>query len=450
MVKWMSEDVLECDKSIERKQSAPMQRRISLIQITSGETIQNLLPHLSLRPQMVQNIVTPRVSARAALAEAAARAAGEECEWRLISATAMPTIGETCDLVLSAIADGKAKGLQPVVNITGGTKLMSLGAWEAARQAGIPTVYTDTETESFLDGGTASGLNDLFDGDLSFDPVKRQMDVKILLAAHGIALRSGGLDPTRYLAFANYLHADTNNPNRPGEEQAVRDAIHGERSGICRNGGEPKSADGWLRLLDTPIQMPDAPARLAIEAGLLRDTRGRLFLPEAGRDSFQRLAAVGQPPRGEHAQQFYKQLFAAVRPLQFAMAMLTGGWVEIVAYHAAKQSGRFRDLRWSIETGGDGPMGWAEDDIVGVDGVRLAYFSCKRGGSKGKMGRALEELESSARRLGGGFSRKFMCIGLPPTRQQFDVLRARGKELGTRLVVGRDLHLPQSYVPSNQ
>jgi hypothetical protein len=157
------------------------------------------------------------------------------------------------------------------------------------------------------------------------------------------------------------------------------------------------------------------------------------------------LAATEKSAVGAAFAQSKERYFAAVRPIQFAMGILSGGWVEIVAHKAATASGRFSGLLWSVETSGNGASEWVEDDIIGIDGVRFAYFSCKRGGAKGRLARSLEELDGSAKRLGGMFTRKFFCLGLPPAKSQLSTLTSRARELDVRVVVGWHLHKPNSY-----
>jgi hypothetical protein len=218
---------------------------IALIHITSGETIQNLLPILAMRPQQVVNLTTPKFASRGKRLLDAARTVGESGEWRNIEIGDKSTITDSQRVVAEGIRSARCDGFLPVVNFSGGTKLMSIGAWQAARDENVSSVYTDTDSELFLDGGTGPDVQSVLNGDATFRTVKSRLNVKTLLAAHGVSIRSEGISPEPYQRFAEYLHEDTMNPARPGEEEAVRDAMHG-RGGLCPNGGEPKNARDWL------------------------------------------------------------------------------------------------------------------------------------------------------------------------------------------------------------
>jgi hypothetical protein len=78
-----------------------------------------------------------------------------------------------------------------------------------------------------------------------------------------------------------------------------------------------------------------------------------------------------------------------------------------------------------------------EEDILAMQGVQLAYFSCKRG-SQGKLQRQLEEIESSARRLGGKLARKYFAVCHLSGSMRAE-LRQRAEQLRIRLIEPADM-----------
>jgi hypothetical protein len=135
-----------------------------------------------------------------------------------------------------------------------------------------------------------------------------------------------------------------------------------------------------------------------------------------------------------------RDYYAAVRPLQSALAFLSGGWWEVMVADAAHRSGQFHDLRWSVNVGERQGGFDLEEDIVGVDGVQIAYFSCKRGGLKSRLVPLLDELDSRARSIGGHFTRRFLAVYQPPYGQNAANLHKRAKELnGIQILAPRDL-----------
>jgi len=101
---------------------------------------------------------------------------------------------------------------------------------------------------------------------------------------------------------------------------------------------------------------------------------------------------------------------------------------------AARSSGRFRDLHWSAEitrSGGHAPI---EEDILAVEDLNLAVFSCKRGGDRARLLRAFEELDSAARHLGGSFTRRYFAVAKFLAGSSFAEIKARAATSQTHLI----------------
>jgi len=78
-----------------------------------------------------------------------------------------------------------ARGLEPVVNFTGGTKCMAVGAYLAAVEAGCVALYVDTQNERLLwyfpDGRVIAGPFDL-----------KRVDISLYLKAYGLTVSQHG------------------------------------------------------------------------------------------------------------------------------------------------------------------------------------------------------------------------------------------------------------------
>jgi hypothetical protein len=398
---------------------------IALIQLISEQTMQNLVPLLALKPAKVFHLATSKTAARSANIVEAARQAQVITEAENIRLTEMPSIPETSRAVLRSIAEAKAQGQMPVVNFTGGTKLMSIGAYEAAMREQSISLYVDTDHQQFLDGHTGSKLNSVLGDDFSFTPLQYALTVNAIAVANGRQRVTGGRDWKPYLPVARHLLGNRN------DETDAWQAVHGG-NGLCPHAREPRRAADWLPLLDRPILLPPRVGELAMEAGLVRAVGAALHLPDATRAQLEELSRVERP-----ALQNY---FDAVRPLQFAIGFLAGGWWEVAVVDAAARSGQFRDLRWSVNIGESQGGFDREEDIVGVDGVQIAYFSCKRGGLKARLVPLLDELDNRARSIGGQFTRRFLAVYQPPVRQNAFNLQKRAKELtGIQIITPSDL-----------
>jgi hypothetical protein len=141
---------------------------LGLIQLISEQTMQNLLPLLALKPDKAFHLSTPKTAARSVHIVGAARQAEVASAAENIRLSEMPSIPETSRAVIRAIAEAKGQGFTPVVNFTGGTKLMSIGAYEAALREQVVSLYVDTDHQQFVDGHTGPKLNTVLGDDFSF------------------------------------------------------------------------------------------------------------------------------------------------------------------------------------------------------------------------------------------------------------------------------------------
>lgn len=402
-------------------------QKIALIQLVSEQTMQNVVPVLALQPERLVHLTTAKTAPRSENVKAAALETGLAPDLENIRLSNMPTIAETARHVARAIEGVCEIGLTPVVNFTGGTKLMSIGAYQAAQNAGAMSFYVDTDAECFMDGGTGGcGIAALLGGDVGFSRLRNTLTVDAIAAANGRRSVSTGRDWQRYLRLAEKIF------ECPEREAALWNGVHGPR-GLCPNGQEPRDPLGWLQLLDKSVQIPAELADLAVEAELLVRSNGCLYLPQESRPL---LAAL--VPEGKKDERYYQ----AVSPLQASLGFLAGGWWEVVVMAAAERSGRFDDLRWSVNVASQPGAYSLEEDIVGVDGIQIAYFSCKRGGGqrKQRLVPLLDELDNRARSIGGRFTKRFLCVYLPLDSKARGNLRRRSQELnGIRIVTPDDL-----------
>lgn len=379
-----------------------MSNRITLIQLVSEQTMQNVLPILALRPHRTVHLATPKVANRCAWISRAAHHlnAIAEHDPEVITLTAMPSIPEVARVVLDVINGAKRDGFLPIVNFTGGTKLMSVGAFAAAGKCEVNSIYVDTENKVFVDGHTAKTLGDLLGQDMSLTSYQRQLTVNTIAVANGCGRVTDGERFEEYIDFGKYLLND------PVAEQELWSALDGSK-GITPRGFEPRDRNELDAALVKPLAVREQTGKMAMAAKLTEQRGGAFVLPSnLNKAEFQRI-------RG----------------------MLTGGWWEVVIADAVKCAGRFRDVRWGAYAGDRGPVGSMEEDVLAVDGVQIAYFSCKRGGGGSKLSRQLEEMNQSAERLGGRFVSKFFCVCIRPAPQ----LYARAKQLNVRIITREDL-----------
>jgi len=305
-----------------------------------------------------------------------------------------------------------AEGLTPLVNFTCGTKLMGLGAFVAALNTHTASLYVDSDQHRFIDGNTGPLPAVLADNYGALRTAEQALTLEIITAAHGIEAISAGADPAPFLPLSLHLLA------HPDDEYR----LNANLSAL----GNPRRPTDVLETLKTPLaNLTAATARLALDAGLLT---GHPEAPLLARPkSLAKLEVWVAGERYTNA-----DWFAALAPLQHTLNFLGGGWWELAVYDAARRSGRFRDLRWSVEVKSHDQT--FEKDLLGIEGLNLAAFSCKRGGEKARLVGALDELDATARQLGGSHARRYLAVAQPVSKAVFATVQERARQTRTTLI----------------
>lgn len=411
-------------------------RPLTLIQLVSEQTMQNLLPVLRLRPARLVHLATPRTVNRSAWIAEAARQSQCPVELETVTLSAMPGMRETMQATLTAIEQAAAADQEVLLNFTGGTKLMGIGAYVAALKHKASSFYVDTQDAVFVDGQSGAGLGVAFQEDLSFTPILRSLSVNAVAVANGCGRVTGGLAWETWLPLARHL------ATQPADEEACHVTING-LPGQRPPFSPPRRAAEWLAALDRDLEVPVVVSRLAVESGHYRagSRLGTLRLPDGSRGEFEELARLdgqGTVPG------YLPRLFRAAAPAQAALNFLGGAWWEVLVADRMRESGRFRDLRWSVQIGDRGGAE-LEEDLVALEGVRIAYVSCKRSSQGGKLLPQLEQIQARAAKLGGTFNRRFLAVFQRPKPALLRNLEKRAHELGIRLVFGDELAVADPF-----
>lgn len=371
---------------------------LALIQLISEQTMQNLVPVLALKPSCVIQIRSrPQKFAASAhqLKDAVAAMRGTPLYVDLqptfadeILAEDSPSVETTRHVVARLLTEHPGA----VVNVTGGTKLMSLGALEAVRLAeaalGATAIYCDTQARRFvwLHGKPAMALPE-------FEQLAATLTLEGVLAAHGVSpdkLRS--VRPTtEQMAFAHGVHELR---MRQGDAVArfarrLRDQLHPGNREISKS-----AIDG---VLASGLPGPDNDTeheylKLAGEAGLLSERDGKWFY-----------RLTGNTLRAEDR----------VRAALDINKALLGGWFELHVYDRMAASGRFTDLRTEVQSRDRSQQAIGETDIMGIDlkQLGLVFVSCKL--SDEFLSKPLEHVFATRHRaleFGGTFAQTLFCV----------------------------------------
>jgi len=420
---------------------------VALIQLVSEQTMQNVVPVLAIKPARLIHLYTPSTASRTCdITKALGLAQTVPAETILHPLAVMPTIVETAAATAEAIRSARAAGERPLVNLTGGTKLMSIGAFDAARTEGAASVYVDTGRQQFIDGGTGEPIESVLGPDLTFTPIKKRLKVNVIAVANGLERVTSTKKWSKYVALARHLL------NTPRDEDSCWRAM---REGVVGPTGEPRTWTGWIDLSRTPFDLPDSVAQHAAAAGLVEAIGKQWRLPTldekalrqaAAREQQQQRKLNGALPKDQRVnvtnevRNLRQELASLIADVQLSLNLLSGSWLEVALADVAKESGHFEDLHWSARTGG---RGWGEEeeqDLIAVQGAQLALFSCKRGGARAKLPSEMEIIQTRARFVGGALTRRYLCVGrMTPDAALRRALQRRAAELGIRLITAQML-----------
>jgi hypothetical protein len=367
----------------------------SLLQLVSEQTMQNLLPLLALKPKTViqvrsaderfKHAVENLKSAVASLRKTACYHDLSPEFFEIVIDAQSPSADQTRRKV------GESLSLWPgaVVNLTGGTKPMSIGAYSAAAHQDEPVLYCDSQTRRFLSLNERRPLPKLS----GFNEIAESLTVEAVLAAHGI--NSEKLHSSRpsqpQMECARTIHRlyRGNRVVYGGFGRKLRDQLYPKKRTISKGAIDSVLQDG--------LPGPDNDAeheflKAAAEAGWLRESNGKWFYQLAGNT----LQKEGR-----------------VRAALEILKALTGGWFELEVFESMRKSGLFGDLRTEVQSRDQSQQAVGETDIVGVDLQRLSlvFVSCKL--SDEFLTKPLEHVFATRHRaleFGGTFAQTVFCF----------------------------------------
>lgn len=396
---------------------------MSLLHLVSGQNLPNLLPLLALGPRPVIQLR----SAETVFAKRADQLSSTLCDlhrWEasLLRETATPSRSPEIAEVHDTLTQIHRATSITWINFTGGTKLMSIAAHHFAREQRIPSFYVDTENSRWVDGQTAP-WTEAFP---SLTATIARLTVATVLSAHGIrpdTLRSEPI-ASEQLAFAR-LTAQLRQKDTKGEFSAflaeARRRLHNSKGNFLE-GGKLKAA--LVEGLPAAVgPLTDEWLEAARKAGLLREagTVHRLAIDETLNS---------------------KKLLHRAKDL---WRFLEGGWWELVVFDAMERSGRFLDLRWSVQSkqGDEDALPLGENDLMAIDRQRLAivFVSCKATDDRVGPLEHVFQTRERAIRYGGTFAHLAFAFFASHKPQKKVQIVAAGEAARARVVFGlKELH----------
>ncbi len=388
---------------------------LTLIHLVSEQTLQNILPALALRPARIIQVKSsdPRFSQTPRHFADACKAAGLESTLIPPAETInhdSPDIGETMQCLESVIERLGSDYL--AINLTGGTKLMSIGAYLVAARRGIPSLYTDTHNRrEFVDAGTAPWKTCL----PSLAEQVEKLTVPIVMAAQGKEFRKESITEA-LLAFGKAawdLRLEYHEPISAWTGK-IRQSLPRKKNNRIDDNQEK-----LRQFLQRPLPPTETDAAgdyldAAVEAGLLKVNHdGRAyFVAEPKKNSVERISNL-----------------------------LDGAWLELAVADMARHGGRFADIHWSVQP----ERGWEEDygetDLIAVDRnkLNLAVISCKTSTENVSTLEHLSSWRDRARTLGGSHAGGHLCLFRARSPDQAKQIHAMGLNMNVHVHIAEDI-----------
>ena len=390
---------------------APATSGHSLLQLVSDHALENLLPIMALRPSKLLLVRSADKSAESAVANLRAVVpvlaqdpAFNGYQPKIIDlplSSTTPDIAETRDLIARELIANPGT----MVNFTGGTKLMSIGAHLAASVFGRASFTFDHEQMRFVDAHTGRHERWPELGSLS-----KHFTPRLLLAIQGRSLddyrHEPASDPLRAFGLKAY-------ELRNQHSAAIEVFIKNLRAQFqTQNGRLPQEPEELKTLLAKPLPAGGDPIRFLLtattSAGLTRsDSQGW------------KLSAA--PER---------------RAIERSLHLLSSGWLELAVLDCLQRNPRYQLPMWSFEHVKQSGNDSNDADILCVDtrsnSLRLI---CCRVALTRSPAEHLEGLAARARKLGGAAC---TFVIYKPAQGQEPLIRSEARRLGIDAAIEAD------------
>lgn len=390
----------------------------ALLQLVSDHAIGNLLPVMALRPTKLVLVRHADKAAEAAstnlrgvisvLAQDPAFKGWQPKVTELALGSSTPDIAETRDLVArELVAHG---GM--IVNFTGGTKLMSIGAHLAASAFGRASFACDADALRWHDAHT--GRHDRFP-DLA--GLTKHFTLRLLLAIQGRNLDEFRSEPASEPLRAYGLKAFELRNQHWNALDAFAKALRQQFA--TQNGRVAQEPDELRAVLSKPVAATGDPVRWLLTAAA---TAGLVKAEGQG----WRLGVA--PDR---------------RLVERALHLLTHGWLELAVFDCLLRNPRYQHAQWNFESA-KGHHEGGDPDIVCVDSKTgsLRLICCKVTLHRSPADH-LEALAARVRKLGGGSA---LFVVYKPAQGQEALLRSEARRLGIDLALEAD-EIVKAFAP---
>ena len=416
------------EKALARVPRHPIRHRplaMTLLQTGGYQTWPNFLAVLGCKPGHVVYFTSAdpdgRFSAAIRSLMDAAGLAGHRGSWEMVSTNSPEPTLEDCLSVLTRLAPESIH----LVNLTGGTKMMSLAAFEFARANRIPAFYLDTRR-------AAQAFEDLKTGPLpcpfpELSALSRQITVRTALAAQGFHVpTSFKSPPDSHRAFSAAAVAIRRDEAADLEISHFLAGLRGHLMGP----NDCLLKKGKLRAaLQRPVEAPPGShwqryLQTAADLGIIRQLDPGQF----------RLVTLD--PKSTDAGSLHSEANTNFK-------LLDGIWFELAVLERLRANPSFSDICWSVESDkATDPTASSkgETDLVAFnhETFNLHFISCKTTGPHTGALDHIQGLRRRASKEGGNYSEAELWIFRPKSSDHRRELENHCKEQNVRLRVFTD------------
>lgn len=403
---------------------------MTLLQIAGSQTWPNFLPLLGYRPSGVVFLTSADSKGVYAQSIAALRTAAaslpqpmEFQTGRISTPGENPTLQDCRDTL---------RQLDPhsisLINLTGGTKAMSLAAFLFAQEHRIPSFHLDTRRSShpFDDCGTAPHLIPF----PTLSSLSLQINVRTALQCQGFPVPSTFKNPPgvqlEFARAAALIRADE------AASKIISSALSDWRARLHTENSSKFLAKGQLRsALQKPVSASPGTAwnqylTAAAKADLVEpmEPGGEFLLT-----SLDPLTANADELRSE-AQNRFK--------------LLEGLWFELAVLDHLRTQSQFSDVQWSVEpdpSTGPAASSKGETDLVAFnhESLNLHFISCKTTGPHSSPLDHIQGLSRRATKEGGQYAKAELWLFRPKDARQREDLANHCREQGVTFRVFTEL-----------
>ena len=391
-----------------------------LLQLVSEELLPNLVVVMALRPGRIIQVrngdgaKNPEMEAAASKFRQALQILALEPAFKgfqpKISEITLPHLAPDISSVRDSVAHTIATTQGVTVNFSGGTKLMSIGAYQAAAALGRPSLFCDVEAQRISDGRTggqgrwpeygtatthlsarllmaASGRNpDEWRSEPATDPLRA-------FGLKAFELRNQHWNPLEALSKTLRLHFYSNGDKLPNNPDELRD----------------------LTVKPLPPQATAAePARQYLAA-----------------------AATAGLLKGD-AQSYKLNTQATKRSIERTLSLLDSAWLELAVMDCLVRNSRFKDPAWSVEPAKNENSDYSDTHLTCLDlaAGTLRVISCKVSAVRPPQ-ELLDAVKERAHRIGGNGAKATLVL-FKPAHTQEAAIRSYARRIGVEVALEAD------------